>query len=152
MAARNRDLESASFFFFVGEPEVNTVMPFTKVDLSQIPFHEIIRNFLILEAGNIPENPLLYLYPNTPRDEAFGKYYSKKAGGKAEDCVVSTATEQVYICLKIKKAWHDKHLALQIRALSKSTSQPSWLSSQRSKCIRCFVTAEFLQLFGRSKK
>lgn len=71
------------FFLFVGEPEVNTVQPFTKVDLSQIPFHEIIRNFLILEVGNVPENPLLYLYPNNPRDEAFGKYYSQKAGGKS---------------------------------------------------------------------
>ncbi|KAM6928108.1 signal transducer and activator of transcription 2 [Xenentodon cancila] len=63
-----------------GEPDVKTVQPFTKVDLSQIPFHEIIRNFQILEADNIPENPLLYLYPNTPKDEAFGKYYSEKSG------------------------------------------------------------------------
>uniref|UniRef100_A0A8C4DPN5 Signal transducer and activator of transcription n=1 Tax=Dicentrarchus labrax TaxID=13489 RepID=A0A8C4DPN5_DICLA len=65
-----------------GEPDIKTVQPFTKVDLSQIPFHEIIRNFQILEAENIPENPLLYLYPNTPKDEAFGKYYSDKSGGK----------------------------------------------------------------------
>ncbi|KAM7422446.1 hypothetical protein PAMA_010478 [Pampus argenteus] len=63
-----------------GEPEVKTVQPFTKVDLCQIPFHEIIRNFQILEAENVPENPLLYLYPNTPKDEAFGKYYTVKCG------------------------------------------------------------------------
>ncbi|XP_068449573.1 signal transducer and activator of transcription 2 isoform X1 [Clinocottus analis] len=63
-----------------GEPEVKTVQPFTKVDLCQIPFHEIIRNYQILEAENIPENPLLYLYPNIPKDEAFGKYYSDKTG------------------------------------------------------------------------
>ncbi|XP_035518083.1 signal transducer and activator of transcription 2 [Morone saxatilis] len=63
-----------------GEPDIKTVQPFTKVDLSQIPFHEIIRNFQILEAENIPENPLVYLYPNTPKDEAFGKYYSDKSG------------------------------------------------------------------------
>ncbi|KAG8007873.1 Signal transducer and activator of transcription 1-alpha/beta [Nibea albiflora] len=63
-----------------GEPDIKTVQPFTKVDLSQIPFHEIIRNFQILEAENIPENPLVYLYPNTPKDEAFGKYYSEKTG------------------------------------------------------------------------
>lgn len=64
-----------------GEPEVKTVQPFTKVDLIQIPFQEIIRNYQILEAENIPENPLLYLYPNIPKDEAFGKYYSAKTGG-----------------------------------------------------------------------
>ncbi|KAI3370150.1 hypothetical protein L3Q82_024948 [Scortum barcoo] len=63
-----------------GEPDIKTVQPFTKVDLSQIPFHEIIRNFQILEAENVPENPLLYLYPNTPKDEAFGKYYTDKTG------------------------------------------------------------------------
>ncbi|XP_071349362.1 signal transducer and activator of transcription 2 isoform X1 [Trachinotus anak] len=63
-----------------GEPDIKTVQPFTKVDLIQIPFHEIVRNFQILEAENIPENPLLYLYPNTPKDEAFGKYYSNKTG------------------------------------------------------------------------
>ncbi|XP_061583571.1 signal transducer and activator of transcription 2 isoform X2 [Cololabis saira] len=63
-----------------GDPDIKTVQPFTKVDLSQIPFHEIIRNFQILEADNVPENPLLYLYPNTPKDEAFGKYYSEKSG------------------------------------------------------------------------
>ncbi|XP_010745392.3 signal transducer and activator of transcription 2 isoform X2 [Larimichthys crocea] len=63
-----------------GEPDIKTVQPFTKVDLSQIPFHEIIRNFQILEAENIPENPLVYLYPNTPKDEAFGKYYTEKTG------------------------------------------------------------------------
>uniref|UniRef100_A0A669B5R6 Signal transducer and activator of transcription n=1 Tax=Oreochromis niloticus TaxID=8128 RepID=A0A669B5R6_ORENI len=63
-----------------GEPDVKTVQPFTKVDLSQIPFHEIIRNFQILEAENVPENPLLYLYPDTPKNEAFGKYYTEKSG------------------------------------------------------------------------
>uniref|UniRef100_A0A8C4DPP4 Signal transducer and activator of transcription n=1 Tax=Dicentrarchus labrax TaxID=13489 RepID=A0A8C4DPP4_DICLA len=73
-----------------GEPDIKTVQPFTKVDLSQIPFHEIIRNFQILEAENIPENPLLYLYPNTPKDEAFGKYYSDKSGGKGIKLYVNT--------------------------------------------------------------
>lgn len=66
---------------FSGEPDVKTVQPFTKVDLNQIPFQEIIRNFQILEAENIPENPLLYLYPDTPKDEAFGKFYTEKTGG-----------------------------------------------------------------------
>ncbi|XP_075966537.1 signal transducer and activator of transcription 2 isoform X2 [Anarhichas minor] len=63
-----------------GEPDVKTVQPFTKVDLCQIPFQEIVRNYQIFEAENIPECPLLYLYPNTPKDEAFGKYYAEKTG------------------------------------------------------------------------
>ncbi|XP_072308854.1 signal transducer and activator of transcription 2 isoform X2 [Eucyclogobius newberryi] len=63
-----------------GEPEIKTVRPFTKNDLEQIPLHEIIRNFQLMEQDNVPENPLLYLYPNTPKDEAFSKYYSEKSG------------------------------------------------------------------------
>ncbi|CAL9704467.1 unnamed protein product [Knipowitschia caucasica] len=63
-----------------GDPEIKTVRPFTKSDLDQIPFHEIIRNFQLMEQDNVPENPLLYLYPNIPKDEAFRKYYSDKSG------------------------------------------------------------------------
>uniref|UniRef100_A0A674MBB3 Signal transducer and activator of transcription n=1 Tax=Takifugu rubripes TaxID=31033 RepID=A0A674MBB3_TAKRU len=66
-----------------GEPDVKTVQPFTKVDLMQIPLVEIIRNFQILEAGNIPVNPLVYLYPNTSKEEAFAKYYSEESGDKS---------------------------------------------------------------------
>uniref|UniRef100_H3DAR7 Signal transducer and activator of transcription n=1 Tax=Tetraodon nigroviridis TaxID=99883 RepID=H3DAR7_TETNG len=64
-----------------GEPDVKSVQPFTQVYLKQIPFVEILRSFQILEAGNVPVNPLIYLYPNTPKDEAFGKYYSKESEG-----------------------------------------------------------------------
>ncbi|KAM6980762.1 signal transducer and activator of transcription 3-like [Aplochiton taeniatus] len=63
-----------------GEPDVRSVQPFTKSDLGQIPFHEILRNFQILEAENVPVNPLVYLYPDTPKDEAFGKYYAEYRG------------------------------------------------------------------------
>ncbi|XP_056131039.1 signal transducer and activator of transcription 2 [Lampris incognitus] len=63
-----------------GVPIVRSVRPFTRVDLSQIPFPEIIRNFQIFEDENVPNNPLIHLYPNIPKDEAFGKYYSEKTG------------------------------------------------------------------------
>ncbi|KAJ3603130.1 hypothetical protein NHX12_030873 [Muraenolepis orangiensis] len=62
------------------EPDVKSVRPFVKADLTQIPLHEIIRNFQIMEVDNIPENPLLYLYPDKPKDQAFGKYYVDKCG------------------------------------------------------------------------
>jgi len=84
---------------YLGAPEVKTVRPFTKVDLCQIPFHEIIRDYQILEAENIPENPLLYLYPNTLKDEAFGKYYSEKTGSKGNKCSAYT------FCLPLKYVW-----------------------------------------------
>lgn len=63
-----------------GEPDVKSVQPFTQVDLKQIPFVEILRNFHTVEAGNIPVYPLVYLYPNTRKEDAFGKYYSEESG------------------------------------------------------------------------
>lgn len=64
-----------------GEPDVKSVQPFTQVYLKQIPFVDILKNFQILEAGNVPVNPLVFLYPNTPKDDAFGKYYTAESGG-----------------------------------------------------------------------
>ncbi|XP_012680392.2 signal transducer and activator of transcription 2 isoform X2 [Clupea harengus] len=64
----------------VGKRDVRSVQPFTKTDMTQIPFVEIIRNFQILEVGNVPENPLRYLYPDIPKDTAFGKYYEEGSG------------------------------------------------------------------------
>ncbi|XP_058258150.1 signal transducer and activator of transcription 2 isoform X1 [Hemibagrus wyckioides] len=63
-----------------GKPNVRTVQPFTSFDLKQIPFPEILRNFQIMEAENAPVYPLQFLYPNTPKDQAFGKYYNEKTG------------------------------------------------------------------------
>uniref|UniRef100_A0A671RYZ6 Signal transducer and activator of transcription n=1 Tax=Sinocyclocheilus anshuiensis TaxID=1608454 RepID=A0A671RYZ6_9TELE len=65
-----------------GTPSVQTVKPFTSTDLKQIALPDILCNFRIMVAENIPVNPLCYLYPNTPKDQAFGKYYSEKTGGK----------------------------------------------------------------------
>lgn len=113
-----------------GEPEVITVQPFSKVDLSQIPFHEIIRNFLILEAENIPENPLLYLYPDKPRDEAFGKYYSQKAGDQGP--------YKEYI--KTKLAFVTKELSLE--AVSPLTSDMGECEGQEPMAGLCGEAAE----------
>ncbi|KAL7891397.1 hypothetical protein AOLI_G00008730 [Acnodon oligacanthus] len=63
-----------------GEPNVRTVQPFTSTDLKQIPLAEILRNFQIMEAENAPIYPLQFLYPNTPKAQAFGKYYNEKTG------------------------------------------------------------------------
>uniref|UniRef100_A0A8C2L1H5 Signal transducer and activator of transcription n=1 Tax=Cyprinus carpio TaxID=7962 RepID=A0A8C2L1H5_CYPCA len=58
----------------------NDVKPFTSTDLKQIALPDILCNFRMMIAENIPVNPLCYLYPNTPKDQAFGKYYSEKTG------------------------------------------------------------------------
>ncbi|XP_076858468.1 signal transducer and activator of transcription 1b [Brachyhypopomus gauderio] len=59
-----------------GEPQTHSVKPYTKADLASITFPDIIRNYRLMAAGNIPECPLLYLYPDIPKDMAFGRHYS----------------------------------------------------------------------------
>uniref|UniRef100_A0A2K6MME1 Signal transducer and activator of transcription 1 n=2 Tax=Rhinopithecus TaxID=542827 RepID=A0A2K6MME1_RHIBE len=60
-----------------GEPYFHAVEPYTKKELSAVTFPDIIRNYKVMAAENIPENPLKYLYPNIDKDHAFGKYYSR---------------------------------------------------------------------------
>nr|XP_060620064.1 signal transducer and activator of transcription 2 isoform X2 [Anolis sagrei ordinatus] len=58
-------------------PQFSAVEPYTKEQLKVLPLPDIIRNYHILADEVIPENPLQYLYPDIPRDEAFGPYYSE---------------------------------------------------------------------------
>ncbi|KAM8977531.1 signal transducer and activator of transcription 2 [Pelodytes ibericus] len=62
-----------------GTSQIRSVQPYTKRELSSIPLTEIIRNYQIMADENIPENPLKYLYPDIPKDEAFGNYYEQRS-------------------------------------------------------------------------
>ncbi|XP_036312317.1 signal transducer and activator of transcription 2 isoform X2 [Pipistrellus kuhlii] len=57
---------------------IQSVKPFTKEVLQSLPLTKIIRHYQLLTEENVPENPLRFLYPRTPRDEAFGGYYEDK--------------------------------------------------------------------------
>ncbi|XP_004692682.1 PREDICTED: signal transducer and activator of transcription 2 [Condylura cristata] len=57
---------------------IYSVQPYTKEVLQRLPLTEIIRHYQLLTEENVPENPLCFLYPRTPRDEAFGHYYQDK--------------------------------------------------------------------------
>ncbi|KAG8558641.1 hypothetical protein GDO81_017076 [Engystomops pustulosus] len=59
------------------EPVFHSVEPYTKKELTAVSFPDIVRNYKVMAAENIPENPLKFLYPDTPKDMAFGKYYSR---------------------------------------------------------------------------
>ncbi|XP_009993543.1 PREDICTED: signal transducer and activator of transcription 1-alpha/beta [Chaetura pelagica] len=58
-------------------PQFHSVEPYTKKELCAVTFPDIIRNYKVMAAENIPENPLRFLYPDIPKDNAFGKYYSR---------------------------------------------------------------------------
>ncbi|XP_036071904.1 signal transducer and activator of transcription 1a isoform X2 [Oryzias melastigma] len=59
------------------KPIFHSVEPYTKKELSAVSLPDIIRTYKVMAAENIPENPLRFLYPNIPKDKAFGKYYPK---------------------------------------------------------------------------
>lgn len=48
--------------------------PYTKQQLNNMSFAEIIMGYKIMDATNILVSPLVYLYPDIPKEEAFGKY------------------------------------------------------------------------------
>ncbi|XP_040474387.1 signal transducer and activator of transcription 2 isoform X3 [Falco naumanni] len=60
-----------------GPPAFRAVVPYTTAELESLALPDIIRDYQLLVEENIPENPLQFLYPNIPRDEAFGPYYSQ---------------------------------------------------------------------------
>ncbi|XP_029375386.1 signal transducer and activator of transcription 1a isoform X1 [Echeneis naucrates] len=59
------------------KPVFHSVEPYTKKELGAVSLPDIIRTYKVMAAENIPENPLRFLFPNIPKDKAFGKYYPK---------------------------------------------------------------------------
>ncbi|KAJ8401267.1 hypothetical protein AAFF_G00384980 [Aldrovandia affinis] len=113
-------------YYLDGTANVRTVEPFTKVDLSQVPFSEIIRNFQILQAEDIPENPLKFLYPNTPKDEAFGKYYTEKNG----------AQDLMYIkYIKTKLVFVSKENTSEAKSPMNTLSDPEAMAPMNDLCM-----------------
>ncbi|XP_029790073.1 signal transducer and activator of transcription 4 isoform X1 [Suricata suricatta] len=71
-----------------GEVRFHSVEPYNKGRLSALPFADILRDYKVIMAENIPENPLKFLYPDIPKDKAFSKHYS------SQPCEVSRPTER----------------------------------------------------------
>lgn len=58
-----------------GETHVHAVEPYTKMELLNMSLPNIIYNYS-LRAQKSMHSPLLYLYPDIPKDTAFGRYYN----------------------------------------------------------------------------
>uniref|UniRef100_A0A8C7VJF6 Signal transducer and activator of transcription n=1 Tax=Oncorhynchus mykiss TaxID=8022 RepID=A0A8C7VJF6_ONCMY len=78
----------------------HAVEPYTKKELAAVSFPDILRNYKVMAAENIPENPLLYLYPNIPKESAFTRYYSRPTEA-AEPMELESASEAGYIKTEI---------------------------------------------------
>ncbi|KAK9969113.1 hypothetical protein ABG768_027313 [Culter alburnus] len=59
-----------------GEPVVRSTKPYTRADMNRIPLPNFIRDYTVTTGEKDPVNPLIYLYPDIPRDVAFGRYYT----------------------------------------------------------------------------
>lgn len=68
------------------KPLYHSVEPYTKKELGAVSLPDIIRTYKVMAAENIPENPLRFLYPDIPKDKAFGKYYPKQPESKTRSC------------------------------------------------------------------
>ncbi|XP_053732705.1 signal transducer and activator of transcription 4-like isoform X2 [Synchiropus splendidus] len=59
-----------------GEVKLNSVAPYTKSGLNAVSLPHIIRDYKVYSDGFAPENPLKFLYPDIPKDVAFGRLYN----------------------------------------------------------------------------
>lgn len=75
--------DETSVFMNPDKPLFHSVEPYTKKELSAVSLPDIIRTYKVMAAENIPENPLRFLYPDIPKDKAFGKYYPKPSESKS---------------------------------------------------------------------
>uniref|UniRef100_A0A669CSL5 Signal transducer and activator of transcription n=1 Tax=Oreochromis niloticus TaxID=8128 RepID=A0A669CSL5_ORENI len=67
-----------------GEYFRTSLEPYTKQQLNSMSFADIIMGYKIMDATNILVSPLVYLYPDIPKEEAFGKYCRPEAAPEAE--------------------------------------------------------------------
>uniref|UniRef100_A0A4W5R982 Signal transducer and activator of transcription n=1 Tax=Hucho hucho TaxID=62062 RepID=A0A4W5R982_9TELE len=67
-----------------GKTQIQSVEPYTKQQLNSMSFAEIIMGYKIMDATNILVSPLVYLFPEIPKEDAFGKYCRPEAAPEAE--------------------------------------------------------------------
>uniref|UniRef100_A0A8C2Z4Q9 Signal transducer and activator of transcription n=1 Tax=Cyclopterus lumpus TaxID=8103 RepID=A0A8C2Z4Q9_CYCLU len=69
-------LGGITFTWVERDVKFNSVEPYTKSRLSALPLADIMRDYKVISDGVVPESPLKFLYPDIPKDEAFGLLYN----------------------------------------------------------------------------
>uniref|UniRef100_A0A7N6BP69 Signal transducer and activator of transcription n=1 Tax=Anabas testudineus TaxID=64144 RepID=A0A7N6BP69_ANATE len=85
---------------FTGKTQIQSVEPYTKQQLNNMSFADIIMGYKIMDATNILVSPLVYLYPDIPKEEAFGKYCRPEAAPEPEMGGDSTSSKSLPFNLK----------------------------------------------------
>uniref|UniRef100_A0A3Q2QIR4 Signal transducer and activator of transcription n=1 Tax=Fundulus heteroclitus TaxID=8078 RepID=A0A3Q2QIR4_FUNHE len=58
-----------------GEKHIHAVEPYTKKELSVLSLADAINHYTLTTPGRSSTNPLVYLYPDIPKESAFARYY-----------------------------------------------------------------------------
>ncbi|XP_020309715.1 signal transducer and activator of transcription 1-alpha/beta [Oncorhynchus kisutch] len=78
----------------------HTVEPYTKKELAAVSFPDILHNYRVMAAENIPDNPLVYLYPRIAKDSALARYYSRPTEA-AEPMELESDSDAGYVKRKL---------------------------------------------------
>lgn len=93
---------------FTGKTQIQSVEPYTKQQLNNMSFADIIMGYKIMDATNILVSPLVYLYPDIPKEEAFGKYCRPEAAPEPEMGGDSTGSKFL-ACTLCLNVFHNTH-------------------------------------------
>lgn len=80
--------------------------PYTKQQLNSMSFADIIMGYKIMDATNILVSPLVYLYPEIPKEEAFGKYCRPEAAPEPEIGGDPTSSKSTPLTLRYANVTH----------------------------------------------
>ncbi|KAA0705838.1 Signal transducer and activator of transcription 3 [Triplophysa tibetana] len=87
----------------LGKTQIQSVEPYTKQQLNSMSFAEIIMGYKIMDATNILVSPLVYLYPEIPKEDAFGKYCRPEAQPETDfpdpGCAIQPYLKTKFICV-----------------------------------------------------
>uniref|UniRef100_A0A8B9LDQ5 Signal transducer and activator of transcription n=1 Tax=Astyanax mexicanus TaxID=7994 RepID=A0A8B9LDQ5_ASTMX len=86
-----------------GKTQIQSVEPYTKQQLNSMSFAEIIMGYKIMDATNILVSPLVYLFPEIPKEDAFGKYCRPEAQPDVDfqepGCAIQPYLKTKFICV-----------------------------------------------------
>uniref|UniRef100_A0A8C7H2F6 Signal transducer and activator of transcription n=1 Tax=Oncorhynchus kisutch TaxID=8019 RepID=A0A8C7H2F6_ONCKI len=126
-----------------GEAKFISVEPYTKSRLSALPFADIIRDYKVIADGEVPENPLKFLYPDIPKDEAFGRLYnSQQSKGKMSMLLRTPITSREYSHNALKVIVSRYGMIVPITFPKRSSAIMSGfneIASEKTTLLECFA-------------
>ncbi|KAJ6665237.1 hypothetical protein lerEdw1_004286 [Lerista edwardsae] len=136
-----------------GEVNFHSVEPYNKGRLTALPFADILRDYKVIMADNVPENPLKYLYPDIPKDKAFGKHYSSQPNEVSRPTEGGTKGYVPSVFIPVSKILNDSTdppspsdllpmspsvYAVLREHLSPTVMETAWIAVRVNSCFQCF--------------